>query len=282
MLCDNAMLAGLPQFAENQYTQNVSESANSMLKNWMGFKEKDVDAFILELKEPVTREEDDVARALTGIDSSYEVLEAFGTLVSKSEEYLVNPKLSEEERSKRKAKIINRDFSNVLSQVEGSRPLGGPSQSKDNESLEAVDMSKVDELAVLKFSEPMICGIKEKAKNLIGGGFVTRAFSRNKSRFVKSSSSKKPHLVQTHKKFGYSCDESCLQYKANKVCSHTVATACDNNQLEEHINCLLKARPDPSLDALASGRLDAGKKKGKKRKRVRKTSPAQAYVSRVL
>ena len=64
--------------------------------------------------------------------------------------------------------------------------------------------------------------------------------------------------------------------------SHTVATACDNNQLEEHINCLLKARPDPSLDALASGRLDAGKKKGKKRKRVRKTSPAQAYVSRVL
>ena len=45
----------------------------------------------------------------------------------------------------------------------------------------------------------MICGIKEKAKNLIGGGFVTRAFSGNKSRFVKSSSSKKPHLVQTHK-----------------------------------------------------------------------------------
>ena len=227
----------------------------------MGFKEKDVDAFILELKELVTREEDDVARALTGIDSSYEVLEAFGTLVSKSEEYLVNPELSEEERSKRKAKIINRDFSNVLSQVEGFRPLGGPSQSKDNESPEAVDMSKVDELAVLKFSEPMICGIKEKAKNLIGGGFVTRAFSGNKSRFVKSSSSKKPHLVQTHKKFGYSCDESCLQYKANKVCSHTVATAYDNNQLEEHINCLLKARPDPSLDALASGRLDGGKKK---------------------
>ena len=145
------MLAGLPQFAENLYMQNVSESANSMLKNWMGFKEKDVDAFILELKELVTREEDDVARALTGIDSSYEVLEAFGTLVSKSEEYLVNPKLSEEERSKRKAKIINRDFSNVLSQVEGFRPLGGPSQSKDNESPEAVDMSKVDELAVLKF-----------------------------------------------------------------------------------------------------------------------------------
>ncbi len=139
-------------------------------------------------------------------------------------------------------------------------------------------MSKLDDLAEHKFSEPMISGMKEKAQNLIGGGFVTRTFSGEKICFVKSSSSNKLHLVQTHKKFGYCCDESCLQFKVNKVCSHTVATAYDNNQLEEHINCLLKARPDPSLDALASGRSDAGKKKGKKQKRSRKRSPTRAYV----
>lgn len=49
-------------------THNVSESGNAMLKNWTGFKEKDVDSFILDLKEMVTREEDDVARALAGLE----------------------------------------------------------------------------------------------------------------------------------------------------------------------------------------------------------------------
>jgi hypothetical protein len=98
------------------------------------------------LKELVTREEDDIARALVGLESPYEVLEAFDTLVSKSKDYLVNPNLSEEERIKRKAKLINRDFSSVLSRVEGFQPLCGQSLSKDKELPAEVDMSKVDDV----------------------------------------------------------------------------------------------------------------------------------------
>lgn len=66
VISENAEHAGFPQFSKVLYTQNVSESGNAMLKNWTGFKEKDVDSFILDLKEMVTREEDDVARALAG------------------------------------------------------------------------------------------------------------------------------------------------------------------------------------------------------------------------
>ena len=44
----------------------------------------------------------------------------------------------------------------------------------------------------------MINGIRQKAQKLIAGGLVTRAFSGDQSRFVKSYSSNKPHLVQPH------------------------------------------------------------------------------------
>ena len=95
VISENAQLAGFPQFSKALYTQNVSESGNAMLKNWTGFKESDVDSFILNLKEMVMREEDDVARALVGLESPYEVLEEFRLFHSKSADHLINPDLSE-------------------------------------------------------------------------------------------------------------------------------------------------------------------------------------------
>ena len=278
VISENAELAGFPQFSKVLYTQNVSESGNAMLKNWTGFKESDVDSFILDLKEMVMREEDDVARALAGLESPYEVLEEFRPFVSKSADYLINPDLSEQERKRRKAKMLNADFSDVLSKVDKFQPLGmyDARASVNGSDAEGKDMLQLNRLAGLGFSEPMINGIKTKAQKLVAGGLVTRAFSGDESRFVKSFSSNKPHLVQPHKHLGYQCDDSCLQYKANKVCAHTVAAAHDNNKLEEHINSLLKASPKGRLDALCTGKPEAGKKKSHKQKRKRRRSPAQS------
>ncbi|XP_044169643.1 uncharacterized protein LOC122953742 [Acropora millepora] len=136
-------------------------------------------------------------------------------------------------------------------------------------------MLQLDHVAGLGFSEPMLNGIKTKAHKLVAGGLVTRAFSGDESRFVKSFSSSKPHLVQPHKHLGYQRDDSCLQYKANKVCAHTVAAAHDNNKLEEHINRFLKASPKGRLDMLCTGKPDAGKKKSHKQKRKWRQSLAQ-------
>ena len=88
---ENADLAGFPQFSKVLYTQNVSESGNAMLKSWTGFKESDVDSFILDLKEMVMRDEDDMARALAGLESPYEVLEEFRPFFSKSADHLMPP-----------------------------------------------------------------------------------------------------------------------------------------------------------------------------------------------
>ena len=278
MISENAELAGFPQFSKVLYTHNVLECGNAMLKNWIGFKEKDVDSFILDLKEMVMREEDDVARALAGLESPYEVLEEFCPFVSKFTDHLINPDLSEQERKRRKAKMLNANVSDVLSKVDEFQPLGmyDARASVKGNDVEGKDMLQLYRLAGLGFSEPMINGIKTKAHKLVAGGLVTRAFSGDESRFVKSFSSNKPHLVQPQKHFGYQCDDSCLQYKANNVCAHTVAAAQDKNKMEEHTTRPLKASPKGRLEALCTGKPQAGKKKSHKQKRKRRRSPAQS------
>ena len=142
--------------------------------------------------------------------------------------------------------------------------------------VQGKDMLQLDRLTGLGFSEPMINGIKTKAHKLVTGGLVTKAFPGDKSRFVKSFSSNKPHLVQPHKHLGYQCDDSCLQYKGNKVCAHTVAAAHDNNKLEGHINSLLKASPKGRLETLCTGKPEARRKKSHKQKRKRRRSPTHS------
>ena len=48
VISEYAELAGFPRFSKVLYTQNVSEFGNAMMKNWTGFKESDVDLFILD------------------------------------------------------------------------------------------------------------------------------------------------------------------------------------------------------------------------------------------
>ena len=255
------------------------EYGNAMLKNWIGFTEKDVDSFILDLKEMVMREEDDVARALAGLEPPYEVLEEFCPFVSKFADHLINPDLSEQERKRRKAKMLNANVSDVLGKVDEFQPLGmyDARASVKGNNVESKDMLQFDRLVGLGFSEPMIDdSIKTKAHKLVAGGLVTRAFSGDESRSVKSFSSNKPHLVQPHKHFGYQCDDSCLQYKANNVCAHTVAAAQDKNKMKEHTTRPLKASPKGRLEALCTGKPQAGKKKSHKQKRKRRRSPAQS------
>ena len=160
------------------------------------------------------------------------MLEEFRPFLSKSAYHLINPDLAEQERKSRKAKMLNADFSDVSSKVDGFQPLGTYDDrvSVKGDGVEDKAMLQLDRPAGLGFSEPMINGIKTKAHKLVAGGLVTRAFSGDESRFVKSFSSSKPHLVQPHKHLGYQCDDSCLQYKANKVCADTVAAAHDNNK----------------------------------------------------
>lgn len=61
----------------------------------------------------VMREDDDVARALAGLELPSEVLEEFRPFISKSADPQINPDLSEQERKTKKGKTLTTAFPNV-------------------------------------------------------------------------------------------------------------------------------------------------------------------------
>ena len=64
----------------------------------------------------------------------------------------------------------------------------------------------------------------EKSICMVPGG-------NSKDRIVKSSSGPCPHIVTAKETGHYACDGECPNWKSLGVCSHSVAAAEDNNDL---------------------------------------------------
>ena len=78
---------------------------------------------------------------------------------------------------------------------------------------------------------------KKASESLRTEGAIVKApgFS-TEAKMVVSRSGKHPDLVQPKRKSGgLMCDEDCPQYKLAKICSHTVATAEYNKQLDQFV-----------------------------------------------
>ena len=66
----------------------------------------------------------------------------------------------------------------------------------------------------------------------------------SKDCIVKSSSG---HIVTAKKTGQYACDGECPNWKSLGVCSHSVAAAEDNNDLNAFVEWLRKTKKDPNL-----------------------------------
>lgn len=93
-----------------------------------------------------------------------------------------------------------------------------------------------------------------------------------KARLVKSSSSPLPHLV-THqtKNQLYCCDSNCMMFKTFHLCSHVIAVAEINGELELFLCSLRKLTPNLTTIATEGLPSGSGRKGGqdKRRKRVK-------------
>ena len=97
---------------------------------------------------------------------------------------------------------------------------------------------------------------------------------------VISRSTKRPHLVlPKQKSAGMQC-EDCPQYKSAKLCSHVVAAACDNDQLDQFIALYSKMKRNPNITKLATSNTPKGRgRKGGKAPASRK--PSQPIETRM-
>ena len=81
----------------------------------------------------------------------------------------------------------------------------------------------------------------------------------SKDRMVKSSLGPRPHIITAKKTGQYACDGQCPNWKSLKVCSHTVAAAEDNHDLDAFIQWLKKAKKVPNMTELVTTNMPKGR-----------------------
>ena len=110
---------------------------------------------------------------------------------------------------------------------------------------------------------------------------ITAAPSDDKrARMALSFSSKTPHFVSSRSNGQYVCDTSCIQWNSAKMCSHTLAVAEINDELEEFLLWYTTSGVSPNITVLGMEGLPKGHAEQKggrpKRKRFRSaTNPEQ-------
>ena len=113
-----------------------------------------------------------------------------------------------------------------------------------------------------------IDGIARKAVEILSteGAIVKAPGFSTEAKMVVSRSGRRPHLIQPKRKSGgLMCDEDCPQYKSAKICSHTVATAEYNKQLDQFVASHNSVKKMPNLTKFATTNMPKGRgRKGSK------------------
>ena len=93
------------------------------------------------------------------------------------------------------------------------------------------------------------------------------------AKLVESKSGSRPHFVTVKAKHKYSCDSDCAMFKCAKICSHTIACAYLDDQLQSFLN---QATSVPNLYELAKSDMKqkAGKKPSKRKASSKSTIKA--------
>ena len=153
------------------------------------------------------------------------------------------------------------------------------SQNKDitigrfniNENI-SLSVAIEDGVANTRIPYATVEGIWRKANLLISDAdaIVSAPGFGKKDKMVKSTTGTIPHLIISCTKSSgvqYNCDDRCPHYKSIGICSHIVAVAEKNSELEDFLEWFRKKRgkQNPNLSAIGTHGMPAGAgKKGEK------------------
>ena len=128
-------------------------------------------------------------------------------------------------------------------------------------------------------------GMWHKAEDLVNASnSITPAPGMSKKdKMVMSYSQVKPHYVQYKDSGQYLCDSECMQWCSSQICSHALAVAQVNGDLEKFLQWYVHHGCSPNLTTTGMSGLPTGKagcKGGKtRRKRTRSTITSPDNVS---
>ena len=137
----------------------------------------------------------------------------------------------------------------------------------------------VEDCGITQIPFPTLNNMWNKAERLVqaDGAILKVPWSPDaKARLVMSSSSEHPHLVKAQGD-KYSCDDKCIMFKGFSLCSHVIAAAQHNGDLQSFLESQ-QGRCRPNLTAIGNLGMPAGAgRKGGvvKRKRSREPTPIE-------
>ena len=239
------------------FTTNTSESMNNMIKQEVQWKENKLPLLIEHLKSIVARQRSKLDKAVIG-RGEWNFIYPYDCLKVPDSEWF---SMSQDAKEKHMKKVYNCPMKTpACPGTSKSSPLSVP----------------VEEVNLHGISESTVSGIWKKAANIL----VSRSeqvlevpwIDNRKTRLVKSSSSPLPHLL-THqtKNQLYCCDSNCVMFKSFHLCSHVIAVAEINGELELFLHSLRKQTPNLTTIATEGLPSGSGRKGGqdKRRKRVK-------------
>ena len=254
------------------FTTNASESMNAILKRKVDYKKNELHVFINHLQQLADEQEKENERAVIR-RGKYSFCKEYHHLEVKESKWF---KMNREQREKH-MKVA-------------STHLSAGSVESLHVSVPELPVGNVSQLSVtaehfhsgLKVPLAAIQGIWNKAEELLRepNSISTAPGCDSKSRMVRSCSGKRPHLVTSTKQGRYACDNDCLNWKAMKLCSHSVAVAELNGSLQEFCDLYRNMKHVPNMSHLYLTGLPSGI--GKKGNQVNQKRKKEPEIERIL
>ena len=227
------------------FTTNASESINALLKHKVDYQRKELPVFAGKVKELINEQEKEIERAI--IDrGKYRLRSQYRYLQIEESKWFT---MTAQQRSSHLHKVHSTTVSNVEKAEAGGRGT----------ACISIDV----EAAAKELNLPLTCieGIWRKAGELIQkqNAIVAAPGQSLEARMVLSYTGKVPHMVIPTKAGGYSCDQSCPNWKSLGLCSHTVAVAELHGKLASLVSCVQKKKKMPNITQLTTATMPRGR-----------------------
>ena len=234
------------------FTTNACESMNAVIKRKVDYKATEWPQFNESLKEIVEGQRDDAIRALSG-RGRYRLCQDYQYLKIGPQEWAV---MTPQQRQK----VVNQfDSASLQSSRSAVQAARGSSVSTSEGSIKELCITP-ESTGIVSIPLATLRMIWAKATEYLcsKADVVPAPGSCLKARMVASRSASAPHFVQALPSGQYVCDSNCLQWKSSHMCSHTVAVAALNEDLEAFINWYVTSNQGPNLTTLAVHGLPVG------------------------
>ena len=246
------------------FTTNNSESMNSIIKKEVEWKENSLPALTKHLKTISDRQNTQYQKAVIS-RGEWKFISSYKLEVGEDDWF---------HKTQQQKEDHIRKVMTVKPVLECNKSIASSCDSNNSftSGLE-VDFENV---MITSVARDTLKSIWKKANDLVLSktDIVIPTWSDNpKARLVKSNtSSNVPHFVIPHKKFlhQYCCDEKCQMYQGFQICSHTVATAHINGELQLFLDWYVENNCQLNLLAIGTQGMPKGVgRKGRIPKRKR-------------